>query len=56
MARETPEIFYNKTYQQIFDWFVKKHVGVNKLDIWDADRLHKKWKKIAAEVQYPPMR
>jgi len=50
------EGFYNKTYQQIFTHLVSKHVGPGKLNIWEAEKLHKKWKKIAAEVQHPPMR
>lgn len=54
--RETPEVFYDKNYQQILDWMVNKHVGAGKLDFWDVERLHKKWKKLAAEVRHAPMR
>lgn len=48
--RERAEVFYDKTYDQIWKWFSHKHVGAGKLSEHEAWRLHVKWKQIAAEV------
>jgi hypothetical protein len=56
VPRDTPEVFYNKSYREILDWIVNKHVGPGKLELWDAERLHKKWKRLSAEVRHAPMR